>query len=159
MKTRFAFIVLALLSFFYGCKNQKNEIDSIYQYKEYVNYTTSGIVSVTENITVNLAKSIENWEPSYKISSNIIDVKPNISGKVKILNNCNLFNGINLNKGFYFIHSYYIDVDNDKNIMATSEYVKTFTSAIYSSNIFAVQFHPEKSHSNGMKFLKNFAEI
>ena len=43
--------------------------------------------------------------------------------------------------------------------MTTTEYGNTFVSGINSLNIFAVQFHPEKSHSNGMKLLKNFSEI
>ena len=43
--------------------------------------------------------------------------------------------------------------------MTTTVYGDVFVSGIYSSNIFAVQFHPEKSHSNGMKLLKNFSEI
>ena len=58
-----------------------------------------------------------------------------------------------------FIHSYYIEVENEKNIMTTTNYGEMFTSGITSSNIYAVQFHPEKSHSNGMKLLKNFSEI
>ena len=43
--------------------------------------------------------------------------------------------------------------------MTTTEYGTTFVSGIHSLNIFGVQFHPEKSHSNGMKLLKNFSEI
>jgi len=70
-----------------------------------------------------------------------------------------LFKGINKNKGFYFIHSYYIDVKNKNNIMTTTEYGIDFVSGINSSNIYAVQFHPEKSHSNGLKLLKNFSEM
>ena len=62
-------------------------------------------------------------------------------------------------KGFYFIHSYYIDVKNKNNIMTTTDYGIDFASGINSSNIYAVQFHPEKSHTNGLKLLKNFSEI
>lgn len=79
--------------------------------------------------------------------------------KIDILSNEELFKGINKNKGFYFIHSYYIDVKNKNNIMTTTDYGIDFASGINSSNIYAVQFHPEKSHTNGLKLLKNFSEI
>lgn len=98
-----------------------------------------------------------------RFDKNIITHKPKIPhmgwNTVKILNRSDLFKGVNLDKGFYFIHSYYIDTINNENIMTTTEYGNTFVSGIHFSNIFAVQFHPEKSHSNGMKLLKNFSEI
>ena len=98
-----------------------------------------------------------------KFNKNIIIHKPKIPhmgwNTIRVVNKAELFKGINLEKGFYFIHSYYIDTLNDENIMTTTVYGDVFVSGIYSSNIFAVQFHPEKSHSNGMKLLKNFSEI
>ena len=98
-----------------------------------------------------------------KFNKNIIIHKPKIPhmgwNTVKIINRLDLFKGVNLDKGFYFIHSYYIDILNNENIMTITEYGKTFVSGIHSLNIFAVQFHPEKSHSNGMKLLKNFSKI
>jgi len=79
--------------------------------------------------------------------------------KVKILNAPELFKGTNTNQGFYFIHSYYIEISNKENIMTTTEYGLNFVSGISSSNIYAVQFHPEKSHTNGLKLLQNFSEL
>lgn len=70
-----------------------------------------------------------------------------------------LFKDINQDQGFYFIHSYYIDVLKEENIMTTTHYGHNFVSGITSKNIYAVQFHPEKSHSNGMKLLKNFSQL
>tara|TARA_B110001450_G_scaffold125207_1_gene117839 strand:- start:283 stop:897 length:615 start_codon:yes stop_codon:yes gene_type:complete len=70
-----------------------------------------------------------------------------------------LFKEVNQTQGFYFIHSYYIDIINKKNIMTTTDYGGNFVSGITSSNIYAVQFHPEKSHTNGMKLLKNFSDL
>lgn len=70
-----------------------------------------------------------------------------------------IFNNIDINTGFYFIHSYYFECEKSENILAESFYGINFTSAVYNDNIFGVQFHPEKSHQNGINFLKNFAEL
>ena len=70
-----------------------------------------------------------------------------------------LFTGVNQEQGFYFIHSYFIELEHKKNIMTTTNYETDFVSGINSSNIYAVQFHPEKSHSNGMKLLQNFSQL
>ena len=60
---------------------------------------------------------------------------------------------------FYFLHSYYYKTEHDKHILSMSEYGNLFTSAIYKENIFGTQFHPEKSHKNGIKILENFLKI
>jgi len=66
----------------------------------------------------------------------------------------------NLNEPlFYFLHSYYVEPFDQENIIAKTDYDLTFCSAICKDNIFGVQFHPEKSHSNGTYLLKNFAKI
>ena len=78
---------------------------------------------------------------------------------INIKKNNELFNGTDAEKGFYFIHSYCIDVADEFNIMTTTLYGQEFASGISKSNIYAVQFHPEKSHSNGMRLLLNFSKI
>jgi glutamine amidotransferase len=60
---------------------------------------------------------------------------------------------------FYFLHSYYYETEDEKHVLAVSEYGKFFTSAICDKNIFGTQFHPEKSHKNGIKILENFLKI
>lgn len=70
-----------------------------------------------------------------------------------------LFNGIDKDFGFYFVHSYYFECDKKENILSTSIYGDEFSSSIYKNNIIGTQFHPEKSHSNGIKLFKNFAEL
>jgi len=62
-------------------------------------------------------------------------------------------------KEFYFLHSYHFRVENMKDCIATTEYNTVFTSAVHKENIMGVQFHPEKSHSSGIRLLKNFAHI
>ena len=59
---------------------------------------------------------------------------------------------------FYFVHSYHVMYEENKNILATTNYGYEFTSIMQKENIFGVQFHPEKSHKFGMKLLKNFVE-
>ena len=70
-----------------------------------------------------------------------------------------LFNDINKSLGFYFIHSYYFNCQLKKNILSSTNYHFNFTSSIRSNNIYGVQFHPEKSHSNGLKIFQNFSKI
>ncbi|MCH8846738.1 MAG: imidazole glycerol phosphate synthase subunit HisH [Proteobacteria bacterium] len=57
---------------------------------------------------------------------------------------------------FYFVHSYYVQAENDEDIAAKTNYATEFTSAVASGNIFATQFHPEKSQHAGLTLLKNF---
>lgn len=59
-------------------------------------------------------------------------------------------------KDFYFIHSYHFNVTNSENIAATVNYGSSFVAAIHKDNIFAFQFHPEKSQSSGISLIKLF---
>ncbi len=70
-----------------------------------------------------------------------------------------LLDGFNENSRFYFLHSYYFSCMTVSDSIATAEYGIKYTCAINKKNIYGVQFHPEKSHSNGILLLKNFAEI
>lgn len=63
-----------------------------------------------------------------------------------------------VNPKFYFLHSYYFQTNQDIEIVATTDYGNAFTSIVSSSNVWGVQFHPEKSHKDGIQLLKNFAE-
>ena len=78
--------------------------------------------------------------------------------KVNATNNNDIFKNLEENR-FYFVHSYHVVCNNQKNILATANYGKTFTCSIYKDNIYGVQFHPEKSHKFGMQLLKNFGEM
>jgi imidazole glycerol-phosphate synthase subunit HisH len=69
-----------------------------------------------------------------------------------------LFNEQKNEKRFYFVHSYYVDCNDKKNIMTTTPYTHNFTSSYEKDNIVGVQFHPEKSHKFGMNLIKNFVE-
>jgi len=67
-----------------------------------------------------------------------------------------LWHNITDNERFYFVHSYYIDAQNPAHSAGTTHYGKTFTSVLAEGSRFAVQFHPEKSHSLGLQLLRNF---
>ena len=67
-----------------------------------------------------------------------------------------LWHGIDDNERFYFVHSYYVESDIKNQVMGECRYGNRFTAAAGSRNIFATQFHPEKSKHAGLQMLKNF---
>lgn len=69
-----------------------------------------------------------------------------------------LFENIENYSDFYFTHSYYLKNYNIENVISKTNYDFNFVSAVNNNNIYGVQFHPEKSQSNGLKILKNFYE-
>lgn len=70
-----------------------------------------------------------------------------------------LFQAISPGSRFYFVHSYYFECNSKKHSIASTDYGVPFTSAVNKANIFGVQFHPEKSHSDGQQLMKNFASL
>jgi len=71
---------------------------------------------------------------------------------------CVLFNDMPQEPRFYFVHSYHLKMNNPEDVWLTSNYGYEFCAAYQHENIFATQFHPEKSHKFGMKLLENFAK-
>jgi glutamine amidotransferase len=70
-----------------------------------------------------------------------------------------IFESISDDPYFYFVHSYYV-VPRDASVIATeTDYPNAFCSGIWRDNLFAVQFHPEKSQTAGLQLLKNFAKL
>ena len=72
--------------------------------------------------------------------------------------NSPLFNGIRPGATFYFVHSYHFVCTEQHDVAALCQYGSEFTAAIRKENIFATQFHPEKSQDNGLKVLENFVD-
>jgi glutamine amidotransferase len=73
--------------------------------------------------------------------------------------NCPIFKGIGSGTYFYFVHSYYCDSDEEEYTAGMTEYGVKYTSALWKDNIFAVQFHPERSQETGIKMMENFAKL
>jgi glutamine amidotransferase len=67
-----------------------------------------------------------------------------------------LWNGIAQDARFYFVHSFYVQPRDAGVVQATSDYPQPFVCAAARDNLFAVQFHPEKSAADGLKLLQNF---
>jgi glutamine amidotransferase len=70
-----------------------------------------------------------------------------------------IFAGIDKNASYYFVHSYLIQPEDSNVILATADYAVKVPSAIKSNNIYAFQFHPEKSGEWGLKLLQNFINL
>lgn len=70
-----------------------------------------------------------------------------------------LFKGLSNKSDFYFVHSYKLNLPRNSEKVATCEHGVTFSASYEDSNIFGVQFHPEKSQSNGLKILSNFLDL
>ncbi len=79
--------------------------------------------------------------------------------QLNIKNNTPLFNEIQDKSYFYFVHSYYVVPDDEDIISTTTDYGVEFTSSVCKDNVYAVQFHPEKSQALGLQMLRNFGEI
>ncbi len=70
-----------------------------------------------------------------------------------------ILKGIPDNSYFYFVHSYYVEVEDKEKIMAVTDYGGEFCSAIGRDNLYGMQFHPEKSGEVGLKILNNFYQL
>ena len=74
-------------------------------------------------------------------------------------NNGRLFNGLKGNDYVYFVHSYYLKAEDESIVKATTNYSVNIHASVEKDNVFACQFHPEKSSDVGLQILKNFVEL
>ena len=112
-------------------------------------FETSEEFGYTEGLGVLKGKVI-------KFDHSVIPLIPHIGwNDIEILEQTKEFNGIKNNSFFYFLHSYYCVPEENINI-AVCDYYGKFTACVKKDNIFACQFHPEKSHTAGLALLKNF---
>ena len=72
---------------------------------------------------------------------------------------CPIFKGLPENPYVYFVHSYYLEASDESVVSAVAEYGVRYHAAVARGNVFATQFHPEKSGEVGLQILRNFAEL
>ncbi len=79
--------------------------------------------------------------------------------QVQIQREAPIFKGIEQDTYFYFVHSYYVVPDDGSTVALTSDYDGEFCAGVWRDNLFAIQFHPEKSQQSGLQLLRNFTEL
>ena len=79
--------------------------------------------------------------------------------QIQIKQHSPIFEGIAKEEHFYFVHSYFVVPDDASVISTETDYGGPFCSSVCHGNLYATQFHPEKSQAAGLKLLKNFAEL
>ena len=88
MKVKYLFLTLLISVILFSCKKKINqEPDNIFKFRDYISYTTSGLVSIAEPIKIDLVKEVDSWEPTMELSDKLISVSPEIEGKLIALNN------------------------------------------------------------------------
>ena len=78
---------------------------------------------------------------------------------LKLRGDGRLFRGVPEQSYVYFVHSYYLKAEDENIVKASTEYSTHIHASVESGNVFACQFHPEKSSDVGLKILKNFVEL
>ncbi len=70
-----------------------------------------------------------------------------------------ILNSLSEKPRYYFVHSYFVECNNQNDVFGTTHYGQDFVSAFQHDNIIGMQFHPEKSHQFGMELFKNFTKL
>ncbi len=127
------------------------------------------VVKFSDDMTEKQQLSTDKKKPTVTLRTT--DVIDDQEDKIKLKiphmgwNNINIkqsppvLDGIENDSFFYFVHSYYVVPEDEKVTATTTTYGIEFTSSIWKDNIFASQFHPEKSQSLGLKILNNFGNL
>jgi glutamine amidotransferase len=104
--------------------------------------------------------NVEAFDPSWTVEQGATIKVPHMGwNTITEMNNRHpLWQGIEDNAHFYFVHSYYCAPDDSSQVAAVCDYGQPFCASIIQDNLFATQFHPEKSHTAGLQLLKNFVE-
>lgn len=98
-----------------------------------------------------------------KIDASLLNQKPKLPhlgwNSIEINRPSELLKNIDAEFGFYFLHTYYFECADNNDVLTTTTYGKPFASAVNHENVYGIQFHPEKSHQNGITLLHNFAKL
>ncbi len=152
MKPKHFLFTFAIFLLIFSCKKESVQTDNIYKFKEYISYTTSGVVSVTENININLAKEVEGWEINQEITQDIISIQPYVEGTIKTANN----------HAFLFIPDENLKTDTEYTIVVklgeiyknTPQEFKEYTFQFKTiTPNFSIQTKPLQSYSKEYQYL------
>ena len=105
------------------------------------------------------------WIPGHvrKIDPTSINGLPKLPhmgwNSVQIKSEMPILKNVDPDRGFYFLHSYFFDARDAESVCATVKYGRELPCAVASGSVFGFQFHPEKSHSNGVAIFRNFSQI
>lgn len=104
------------------------------------------------NLIVGVVELLETQSPEFQI--------PHIGwNSIKIHQNDSLLEGIEDDTDFYFVHSYGFKLENQENLIASTNHGVDFPSVVANGKIYGTQFHPEKSSKAGLRVIRNFCEI
>ena len=104
--------------------------------------------------------TVEAFDPSWTDKQGATIKVPHMGWNTitELESNHPLWHGIEDNAHFYFVHSYYCAPNDNSQVAAICDYGQPFCASIIKDNLFATQFHPEKSNTAGLQLLKNFVE-
>ncbi len=160
-------VVLPGVGAFRGCMNELRNldlvgavIDTVKKGKPYLGICLGLHVLFSESEEFGTCRGLDIFKGKVvRFESEDLKIPQMGWNQLNIKNSNPLFKGIPDKSYFYFVHSYYV-VPDDKSIIATTtDYGVEFTSSVCIDNIYAVQFHPEKSQTLGLTLLKNFGDI
>ncbi len=90
MQSKSFFALLLIFAITISCKKKETETDNLFKFRDYISYTTSGRVSVADNINVNLAKTVEGWEADKELEKGVFKISPYVEGKTVVINDHSL---------------------------------------------------------------------
>ncbi len=160
-------VVLPGVGAFKGCMQELEKleltgaiINSINSGKPYLGICLGLHVLFSESVEFGTCKGLDVYKGRV-IHFEKSDLKiPHMGwNEINITQKSPLFEGIPDNSHFYFVHSYYVVPEDSSLVATTTDYGVEFTSSICRDNVYAVQFHPEKSQALGLKMLENFGKI
>ena len=167
--SKFKKIVLPGVGNFVSLKKNLVDLDLYNGLKKFLNNENNFFLGICVGMQILLTKGTEDKETDgfNFIKGNVInfnDIKrmktPNINWlNIQKKNNSQIFKDVT-NTEFYFLHSYFCQIDDEKLILAKANYNGVeFPSVIKKNNVYSIQFHPENSRSQGLNILKNFSNL
>ena len=124
-----------------------------------IDYDAGNIKSVEKALAYIGEETIVSRDPEMLLKADKV-ILPHMGwNSLHLQNNGRLFQGIPEDTYVYFVHSYYLHAEEPEIVKAVTDYSTTIHASVEKGNVFACQFHPEKSSRYGLKILENFAKL